>query len=117
MIGVPVGSSRHIGDLFARHIVWHELWDWMADEHICMLDIVPEKLPHILLRRSSLGDEITSYLDMRSVQYGSVGGHLLYERYKTRHLRVVNLGASLDTNPRTINSVLNRFVESENSPQ
>jgi hypothetical protein len=54
-----------------------------------MLDVVPEVLPHFLLRRARLVDEIATDLDVRSVDDGDVGANFLDEGNETRHLRIV----------------------------
>jgi hypothetical protein len=38
---VPVGCRREVDDLLAWNVMWHKVWNWMADEHVGLLDIAP----------------------------------------------------------------------------
>jgi hypothetical protein len=53
---IPVCSSRHISHLFPRNILRDKRGHGMTDKHICMLDILPQKIPDIRLWRSGLVD-------------------------------------------------------------
>jgi hypothetical protein len=44
-----------------------------TDEQVCELDILPKIFPDLLLRRSSLVDQIAPDLDMRSVDDRQLG--------------------------------------------
>lgn len=68
-----------------------ELGNRMADEHVSQLNLFPEEAPNVCLWRSLNGDEITSNLDVGSVEDGSVRGDLLDQGNQTGHLRVINL--------------------------
>jgi hypothetical protein len=63
----PVRGGRHICNFFARHIFRHELRDGMADEHVGVLDIVPEVFPDIRLGRALNAYHVALDLDMRSI--------------------------------------------------
>ncbi|KAL2293489.1 hypothetical protein FJTKL_05381 [Diaporthe vaccinii] len=62
----------------------------MTDEHVRMLDVCPQEIPRVGLRAALLGDEISPYLDMRSVQDRAVRGPLLDQGNQPRHLRVID---------------------------
>lgn len=87
----PVRCGGHIGDLLARDIGRYKLWNRMTDKHVGVFNVIPKVFPDIVLRRSRNSDEITSDLDMRSVQDRSVRCKLFDERNKPRHLRIVDL--------------------------
>lgn len=54
-----------------------------------MLDVVPEVLPHLLLRRATLTDEVAPDLDVGAVNNGQVRAHAPDERDESRHLGVI----------------------------
>lgn len=87
----PVRGSGEINDLLARDIVGDEDGNGVADEHVTTLDITPEEIPDIRLGGASFGDQVAADLDVGPIEDRAVGGRLLDERDKARHLRVVNL--------------------------
>lgn len=88
---LPICSSRHIGYFCIRNVLRYERLDWMAYEHICMLNLAPEELPDIRLRSSLFHDQIASDLNMASIQNGSVRSYVLDHRNQAWHLWIVNL--------------------------
>ena len=90
---LPIASRRQVRNLLRRHGVGHRGWDRVADEHVRFLDIAPEEVPDVGLRRARLGNEIASDLDVRSVEHWSVRRDHLDQRDQARHLRVVDLVA------------------------
>ena len=64
---IPVSSSTKEGQLLRRHVTWHKFVHRVTDEHVRMLDVVPQVLPDLLLRRAGNVDEVTSDLDVRTV--------------------------------------------------
>ena len=65
----------------------------MADEHIRMLDVRPQELPHVILRGAFLPRQVTSDLDVTSVENGSIRGNFLDQWDKSGHLRIINLAS------------------------
>ena len=63
----------------------------MAYEHICVLNLAPEELPDVRLSTSLFHDQITSDLNMASIENGSVRSYVLDHRNQAWHLRIVNL--------------------------
>lgn len=75
----------------------NESWYGVADEHIGQLDVAPEKIPNVSLRRALLGHEVFPNLNVRAIQHGSRGFPLLAQRNQAWHLRVVdddNIGSA-----------------------
>ena len=60
-----------------------------TDEQICVLDVIPEILPHFLLRGAFLVHEIAANLDVRAVNDGHLRPDFAYEWDQTRHLRII----------------------------
>jgi hypothetical protein len=54
-----------------------------------MLNVVPKVLPHFLLRRTFLVNEIAAYLDVRAVNDGHLWADLADKWDQTRHLWVI----------------------------
>lgn len=63
----------------------------MTDEHVGLFDVAPEVVPDIILRRTFFSNEITSNLDVGSVENWAIGSEPLDHGNKARHLRVINL--------------------------
>lgn len=87
----PIGGSRKIDDLLTRHVERDKLGDGMADEHISILDVAPEKLPDIVLGGPFLRHEVGPDLNVRAIENWAVRSNFLDQGNETRHLRVVNL--------------------------
>lgn len=87
----PVGSSGEVDDLLLRDVVGNKLGDGVADEHVRLPDVAPEVVPDVVLGRALNGNEVTSHLDVRSVEDGAVGGDLLDQGDETGHLRIIDL--------------------------
>ena len=60
-----------------------------TDEEIGKLDVIPQVLPHFLLRRTSNMHEIATNLNVRAVDDRQVGADLLDQRDEAWHLRVI----------------------------
>lgn len=54
-----------------------------------MLDVVPEVLPNLLLRRTRYVNKIATDLNMRAVDDGDIGSDFSDERNETWHLRII----------------------------
>lgn len=87
----PVCRRGHVCHLLAGHVVRNKLRDWVADEHVGMLDVVPQESPDIGLWRTLVGDEIAADLNVRAVEYRAVWRSFLDEWDEAGHLRVVDL--------------------------
>lgn len=87
----PIRRCGQVGDLFARNILRHEARNRMADEHISLLNVLPQVFPDILLGAAGLGHQVTADLNVRAVHNWAVGGHFLDQGDETGHLRVINL--------------------------
>lgn len=61
----------------------------MTDEHVRMLDVVPEVLPNLVLRRTLHTDQVATDLDMRTVDDRHVRANTSDQRDQARHLRVI----------------------------
>lgn len=85
----PVGRGAEERELLRWDVARDELVDRMRDEEVCVLDVVPEVLPNLLLRRARDVDQVTSDLDVRTVDDRQVGAHALDQGDESRHLRVI----------------------------
>jgi len=54
-----------------------------------MLDVIPEVVPDFLLGRTLLVDEVTTNLDVGTVDDGEVWAGLLDQRDQARHLGII----------------------------
>lgn len=85
----PVRRRAEQRELLRRHVAGYELVHGVADEHVRVLDVVPEVAPHLFLRRAFDVHEVTPDLDVRAVDDRHVRADALDERDQPRHLRVV----------------------------
>jgi hypothetical protein len=86
----PVGGGREINDLLLGNGMRNKLGNWMTDEHVGLFDVTPEIVPDVILGRSVNGNEVTSDLDVRSVEDRAIRGEPLDHRDKPRHLGIIN---------------------------
>ena len=84
---VSSGAEERV--LVRGDIAGHELVHRVADEQIRVLDVVPQVLPDLLLRRALDVDQSAANLNVRAVDDGKVGADLLDERNQTGHLGVI----------------------------
>ena len=90
-IYLPICSRWEICNLGFWNVWRYKGRDRMANEHIGMLDIAPEKLPYVCLRCAILHSQVTPDLNMAPVQDWSVWCQFLDKRYQARHLGIINL--------------------------
>ena len=86
---IPVSSSTKEGQLLRRHVTWHEFVHRVTDEHVRMLDVVPQVLPDLLLGRASNVYEVRTNLNMRTIDDGQFRSDFLDQGNETRQLRVI----------------------------
>ncbi len=75
-----VRGSTQESQLASRYIARDKLVDRLADEQICVLNVVPEVLPDLLLRRAFDVNKIAADLDVRAVDDRQVRPDLLDQR-------------------------------------
>jgi hypothetical protein len=88
-IASPVSGSTQQRQLLDRDVAGDELADWMTDEEICQLDVVPKVVPDFLLRGTFHVHKIATDLDVRSVDDGKLGPDFFDKRNETGHLGVI----------------------------
>jgi hypothetical protein len=88
-IDIPIGGSAEKGKGLNWNIVGDEFLNRVTDEQVRMLNVIPEILPDLLLRRSWNVNEVTANLDVRSVDDWQVRAILLDEWDETWHLGVI----------------------------
>jgi hypothetical protein len=76
----PISGGWQVDNLLAWNSVRNENGNGMADEHVSSLDVTPEEVPDIGLRRASLGNKVAPDLNVGSVQDRTVRSCLLDER-------------------------------------
>jgi hypothetical protein len=86
----PVRGGRQISNLLCRHILGYELTNWMADEGVTLLDIVPDPVPNSSSGRVVLVCQICSYLNMTAEDDWSSWVLFFSNLDKRGHLRVVD---------------------------
>lgn len=69
----------------------------LTDEHISVLNVVPEIIPDLLLGRALDVDKVTSDLDVRAIDDRELRPNFLDERNEARHLWVVWKALSTST--------------------
>lgn len=87
----PISRCWHVRNLIARDVLGNEARDWVADEHVSVLDVIPQVVPNVFLRTARLGNEITADLDVRAIDDRAIRCRFLDERDQARHLRVIDL--------------------------
>lgn len=76
----PVGCGGEICNTLCWDIARDERGNWMADEHIGELNVLPQELPNIILWGSFLYSEVSADLDVTSVEDWSIGSQFLDQR-------------------------------------
>jgi hypothetical protein len=61
----------------------------LTDEKVCNLDIIPEILPNLFLRRARHVNQIATDLNVRTIDDRQFGPELFYQGNETGHLRIV----------------------------
>lgn len=89
VLHIPISGSTQQSQFLGRHVARDELVHGVTDEQIRMLDVVPQVLPNLLLRRPSDVNEIATDLNVRPVDDGDVRADFLDQGYKAWHLRVI----------------------------
>lgn len=87
----PIRCRRQVRNLLTRNILRNKARDGVADEHISMLDVVPQVPPDILLGTAGLGNEVATDLDMGAIENRTIGRCLFNKGDQARHLRIINL--------------------------
>ena len=85
----PIGGSAEESQSLDGDIVRNEVAHRMTDEDIRMLDVVPKVFPNFLLRRALLVNEVTTDLDVGTVDDGEVWASLLDQRDQAWHLGII----------------------------
>lgn len=88
---LPVRRGGEVGHSVSWHGTRNKCGNGMAEENICFLDKIPDKVPNTHLCRLIAVNKITPDLDMGAEEYRSVWRDVLDQRYQANHLRVVNL--------------------------
>lgn len=88
---LPVRGGGEVGHSVSWYGTRNKCGNGMAEENICFLDKVPDKVPNTYLRRLIAVNKITPDLDMGAEEYRSVWRDVLDQRYQANHLRIVNL--------------------------